>query len=148
MKFKSLLVFVLICALALPIFCACGDTGTDTSSNTNDAVSNNTTSGTVSEDTDIRPDVINMGGREIKVLCWDWTSGSNSIFGYTGEILYKNSDEENASSVDVQKKAVIDAIETDYNCTITGDLINSTEFDSDIEQMVTAATYDYDIRGL
>ena len=72
---------------------------------------------------DIRPDVIDMGGREIKVLCWDWTSGSNSIFGYTGEILYKNSDEENASSVDVQKKAVIDAIETDYNCTITGDLI-------------------------
>ena len=145
MKFKSLLVFVLICALALPIFCACGDDTADTSSTQTNSDVQNDVSGTVSEDSDIRPDVIDMGGREIKVLCWDWTAGSNSIFGYTGEILYKNSDEENASSVDVKKKEVIDHIESEYNCTITGDLVNSTEFDSDIEAMVTAGTQDYDI---
>jgi len=146
MKFKSLLVFVLIIALALPVFCACGDDTTDTSSapSTNSDAAG-TTSGDTSEDTNIRPDVIDLGGREIFVLCWDWTAGSNSIFGYTGEILYKDTDEENASSVDVQKKAVIDAIETDYNCTITGELVNSTEFDSDIEASVTAGTHDYDI---
>ncbi len=144
MKFKTLLVFVLICALALPVFCACSDDIADTSSASNSNVSG-TVSGTVSEDTDIRPEVIDMGGREIFVLCWDWTAGSNSIFGYTGEILYKNSDEENASSVDVQKKAVIDSIETEYNCTITGELVNSTSFDSDIEASITAGTQDYDI---
>lgn len=144
MKFKTLLVFVLICALALPVLCACGDNTADTSSAA-ESNADNTVSGTVSESTDILPDVINLGGREINVLCWDWTAGSNSIFGYTGEILYKNSDEANASSVDVQKKAVIDYVESNYNCTIGGELVNNTSFISDIEAMVTTGTQDYDI---
>ena len=148
MKFKSLLVFVLICALALPFFCACGDDTGDTSSSTSAATDSNaegTVSDETSKDTDIRPDVIDLGGREINVLCWDWTAGSKSIFGYTGEILYKNSDEDNHSSVDVKKKEVIDYVESNYNCTIGGELVNNSTFVSDIEAMVTASTYDYDI---
>ena len=145
MKFvRPILLFVLVLSLALPLLCACGEDGAEASSAPPE---NSTVSGgsTENESKDILPAVIDTQGREINILCWDWAAGSNSIFGYTGEVIYRNPGEQNASSVDVKKKEVVDYVEDLYNCTIAGELTTSTGFVSDIQAMVTANTHDYDM---
>ena len=126
------------------LLCACGESeSTDTS--TENAVSG--TDSSAQENTDIPPKVKNLEGREINVLCWNFSLNSNSIQGYTGEIIY--SDEDNSSQVDVAKKAVIDYVETEYNCKIDGILDGGLASDdvvgTKVTNMVTTGTYDYDI---
>ena len=93
------------------------------------------------ESTDIEPEVRSLMGREINVLCTDWAS--NIIEGYTGEIIY--STEENASAIDVAKKAVIDWVESQYECTIGGEFDTNTTILTTMNQMVTSGTYTYDV---
>lgn len=127
----------LVLVLALSIFCACGtadgESNTSSSSAGSDAVS--------SEESRIVPEVIDLGGREINVFCWDWSSAS--ILGYTGEILY--STENNESKVDVAKKKVIDDVQATYNCKIDGKLENSAMWAETVRTMVMSGTYTYDI---
>ena len=142
---KSLLVLLMICALALPLLCACGDssdTSVAESTASTGAVADGDTSDDVSESTDVAPDIIDLNGREINVICWAWGQNSNSIKGYTGEIMY--SEEDNSSRVDKAKKEVVDYIETTYNCTVNG-VFCDNDYVGVIEKMVTTGTYDYDI---
>lgn len=108
---KKLFVCLLTLFLLVPLMTACkpeeASSGTDSKLETEDFV----------QTTPIK----DMEGREFRVLCWDWSAGSNSILGYTGEILYE---EENPSSVDEAKKWVIDQVEELYNCTIAGDKVS------------------------
>lgn len=83
-----------------------------------------------------------MGGREFNILCWDFGAGSNSILGYSGEVLY---DEENPSSVDEAKKLVIDKIEADYNCKISGVMESTTPTPTTIRNQVSSGTAEYDL---
>ena len=140
---KSLMVVLLVLAMALPLLCACGDS-TDTSS----VQEQSQTTGTTSEsdesvNTDVAPEITSLGGREIKILCWDWSAGSNSILGYTGEVI--SNSESDPSRVDVAKQAVIDAVEADYDVVIGGTVTNSSSFLNDVNNMVTTGTYEYDM---
>ena len=132
-----LLVFMTI------LLCACGDEENSGSTN-NSSSTENTPSDTVSsvlEATDVPPEAINLNGRKINVLCNDFTA--STIHGYTGEIVY--SKEDKASSVDVAKKAIIDYVETEYNCTVDGVLDKTGTIGQTVQNMVTSGTYDYDI---
>ncbi len=141
LRFHSPLLFAMMLALLLPLLCACASGSGETSSVV--SAHSQTPSQTESDNGDIRPEIIDLDGREINVYCWDWGATSASIQGYTGEILY--STDENATAVDTAKKAVIDTVESEYNCTISGTLENSTTFLQTVQNMVTSGTFSYDI---
>ncbi|MBQ0092444.1 MAG: extracellular solute-binding protein [Clostridiales bacterium] len=138
MKTRNILIALLLVSL-LATFCACGETG-DTSS---EPPTTSEETSEAPEDTNIYPEVIDLLGREINVLCWDWGAGSNSILGYTGEILY--STEDRATAVDTAKAAVIDWVEDTYHCTIGGILDSSADPQQTVMNMLTTGLYNYDI---
>lgn len=138
MKTRNILIALLLVSL-LATFCACGETG-DTSS---EPLAPSEETSEAPEDTNIYPEVIDLLGREINVLCWDWGAGSNSILGYTGEILY--STEDRATAVDTAKAAVIDWVEDTYHCTIGGILDSSADPQQTVMNMLTTGLYNYDI---
>ncbi len=99
-------------------------------------------SGTVSNaSSDVAPEVADLGGLELNIFSWDFTGPT--IHGYTGEILY--SEEENASAVDVAKKAVVDRVESEYHCEINGAFANGITLPTFVSEMVTTNTYDYNV---
>ena len=143
---KTLLAVLLVLAMALPVLCAC-DSGSNTSETQSQSGSTGNTStgntGDESVNTDVPPAIESLGGREINILCWDWSAGSNSIKGYTGEVI--SNAEGEPSRVDIAKKAVIDAVEADYDVSIGGKVTNSSSFLNDVNNMVTTGTYEYDM---
>lgn len=110
---KKLLVCLLAVVMLVPLMAACENEAN---------VSDNSQISQLETDEFVQTTPVkDMEGREFRVLCWDWSAGSNSILGYTGEILYE---EENPSSVDEAKKWVIDQVEELYNCEIGGDKVS------------------------
>jgi len=145
---KKILILFMVLAMALPMLVACnsGAGGTTSTPSQGGAVSTDDTSlsGDTSEgNDDIAPEIRDLGGRVINILCWDWSAGSASILGYTGEVI--SNAEGDPSRVDVAKKAVVDAVEDEYKVTIEGLVTNKTSFLDDVKNMVTVGTYDYDI---
>ena len=137
---KKFLACIVALLMLLPVMAACEDTG-DTST-TSDV---STVSGSTSDSTETslpEVEVMDLNGREINVLCYDWGAGSASILGYTGEIMY---DEENPSAVDEAKKLVVDKIESDYNCKIVGEKTNTVSITTTIKNQVTSGLHFYDI---
>ena len=142
-QLKQAFILLMVFALALPLLAACNSSGGTVSQETPSAESSEVSLPEESVREDVPPEVKDLGGREINVLCWDWSAGSASILGYTGEII--SNAEGEPSRVDVAKKAVIDAVETAYNVTIGGEVTNKGSFSSDVKNMVTGGTYDYDL---
>ncbi len=137
---KKLLILLTLCAMALTLLAGCNKNIAETSSQD--------VSTTISEEEsqgheDVAPEVKDLEGRVINVLCWDWSAGSASILGYTGEIISNN--EIDPSRVDIAKAAVIDAVEAEYKVTISGLVTNKGSFSSDVKNMVTSGIYEYDI---
>ena len=137
----------LLLVFTMAILCACG--GEEDGSESKPAASNNSNSNPSSdtstpdeqESTDVPPEVVDLDGRTINIFTWDFSRAS--IQGYTGEVLY--SEEEDASSVDVAKKAVVDYVEDLYHCEIDGLFDNTTDLVSLVQNMVASNTFDYDI---
>ena len=129
---KKLLVCLLAVFMLVPLLVAC-ETGDEESS---------TASGGSVENSKVITPVKDLDGREIHVLCWDFGAGSNSILGYTGEIVYN---EENPSSVDEAKKQVVDYVEETYNCTIVGDMTSTESVTDIIKTQVSSGLPYYDI---
>ena len=140
---KKIILMLTIAAMLLPMLFACGDNTTDTSSSSGTSSATADVSDETSANTDVAPAVKDLDGREINVLCWDWSAGSASILGYTGEVI--SNEEENPSSVDVAKKAVIDLVEEQYNVTFGGTVTNNNSYFSEVQTMVTSGIYSYDI---
>jgi hypothetical protein len=132
---KKLLVILLILCLTVPFFASCEDTQ-ETSSSVEEE----------SKGLQLKTPKVDLGGREISILCHHFGAGGKSILGYTGEIIYA---EENPSSVDDAKKQVLDYIETEYNCTIVGELVSDGTTASNvpdlIKKQVTSGLHSYDI---
>ena len=139
---KKILILFMVLAMALPMLVACNNTtGTTSTPSQGGAVSTDDTSlpGDTSEgNDDIAPEIRDLGGRVINILCWDWSAGSASILGYTGEVI--SNAEGDPSRVDVAKKAVVDAVEDEYKVTIEGLVTNKTSFLDDVKNMVTVGT--------
>ncbi len=129
---KLLLILMALCML-VPLMVACGSEEDESSASEVDNSMVMTTP------------VVDLGGREINVLCHHFGANSNSILGYTGEIIYA---EENPSSVDEAKRQVVDFIESEYNCKIVGEMvdgINSTSVVDIVKNQVTSGLHTYDI---
>ena len=142
--FRKIVILLMIVSLMLPMLFACDSNQEDTSSVADTSSAPDTeVSDETSKREDIVPEIKDLDGREINVLCWDWSAGSASILGFTGEVI--SNQEENPSSVDVAKKAVIDLIEEQYNVTIGGHVTNNNSYFSEIQTMVTSGIYTYDI---
>ena len=144
---KKILILLMVLAMAMPMLVACNNTAdTPSTPSAGESVGNGDTSlpGDVSEENnDIAPEIRDLDERVINILCWDWSAGSASILGYTGEVI--SNAEGDPSRVDVAKKAVVDAVEDEYNVTIEGLVTNKTSFLDDVKNMVTVGNYDYDI---
>lgn len=129
---KKILVAVITIALVLPFFSACNPKPEETSEDSIDA--NAIT-------------VKDMDGRNFRVLCWDFGYGSKSILGYTGEVITNIEDSTSASVVDTAKQNVINLVQEDYNCTITGTVYAGirADFTESIRNMVLSGSDDYDM---
>ena len=131
---KKLFVCLLALLMLVPFLAACNDTAFDTSQNEE------------SKGLELTTPVIDFGGKEINVLCHHFGAGSNSILGYTGEIIFS---EENPSAVDEAKKRVLDYIETTYNCTVSGEMVHDATTATNVPQLVknqvTSGLHTYDI---
>ena len=139
-KTKTLLLLLLALSIALlPVLTACGEEETSEASG---ETSGNTETSEDPKSTDIVPDVIDMRGREINVICANWNTAS--ITGFTGEIIYATEENE-ATAIDTQKKAVIDWIEETYDCYIDGTKDTSGGFVNTVKNMVETGVYTYDI---
>lgn len=138
---KIVSVIILIAMLALCL-AACEEAGSTTDATSSDA--SDTTSGG-KEDYTAKTPVKDLRGREINVLCHDFSAGLQLLFGYTGEIMYA---EENPSAVDEAKKRVVDYVEQNYNCIINGEMTSGVYGSSVVDlvkNQVTSGLHQYDI---
>lgn len=138
---KKTTAFILIIALLALCLAACEQGVEGLSDAPSDALSD-ALSGTNSQEPVIKTEIKDMEKREFNVLCWHFGANSKSILGFTGEIMYA---EENPSAVDQAKKLVVDKIESDYNCTINGELISTGSIPNIIKNQVTSGVHYYDI---
>ncbi len=130
---KKLLVCLLALLMVLPFAVACsGDSDDQSKAGPSNSTGKLTTP------------VVDLGGREINVLCWDFGTGNKSIKGYTGEIMY---DENSSNSVDLAKKEVVARVQELYNCKIVGTLTSNTNetIPSIVKEQVQADNHEFDI---
>ena len=86
--------------------------------------------------------VKDMKDRSFNILCHDFSAGSKSILGYTGEVIYS---EENPSSVDFAKKKVLQMTEDTYNCKIGGVLESTRSVTEIVQEQVQSGLQEYDM---
>ncbi len=136
---KKLIALLLSAVLAVPMLFACGETGTQSGEPV------------PSEEESVDPKTVfvtpqkDMRGREFRVLCWDFGYGSNSILGYTGEVLYNEENADKLDSVDTAKKQVIDIVEDRFNCTIGGAKVNDVSTVNIVRSQHDSGIAEYDI---
>ena len=107
---RRTIALLILLIMLMPLMFACGG---------EEDLSIDLNSSTASTDSDPEVPVKDFGGREFRVLCHDFSAGSSTVLGFTGEVIYSD---ENPTSIDEAKKAVVEKIQSDYNCKITGDL--------------------------
>lgn len=90
--------------------------------------------------------VKDMDGREFKILCMNFGYNSKSILGFTGEVI-SNVEEGEGSKVDTAKAEVLNKVQEEYNCSITGTVYSGTHSDmiTQIKNMVASNTNSYDV---
>ncbi len=127
---KKFLLCLLAIVMLVPLMVACSDEGTDGDKSGNESIA-----GQQMETSDFvqKTEVVDLQGKEIRVLNWDFNS---TIVEHTGEILYA---EENPSSVDEAKKWVVDQVEERYNCKITGHNEKTTPINEILTQQIMAS---------
>ncbi|MBO4453323.1 MAG: hypothetical protein J5793_05255 [Clostridia bacterium] len=139
---KKFLVLALLIVFLVPLMAACNNGGDTESKAEISDVSQSENSGEIDLNHFEVPQK-DMQGREFKILCWDFGYGSNSILGFTGEVLYN---EEQPDAVDNAKKRVIDIVEERFNCTISGDLVHDSNnrVSEMVKNMVDSGLVEYD----
>lgn len=125
---KKFLLCLLALVMLIPLMTACN----------NESESSGDNSQFVTDDFKMTTPVKDLGGREIRVISWDFNS---AIIEHSGEILYA---EENPTSVDDAKKWVVDQVEDLYNVDITGENQNQTPIADIIKNQVLAGDPDTD----
>ncbi|MBO5735792.1 MAG: hypothetical protein J6S15_06815, partial [Clostridia bacterium] len=113
---KKCVILWAVLALLLPLLIACGEQSgslSDDSVPSTQSTDSSETGETSEVNNDILPEIKDLNEKPIRILCWDWAAGAASIQGYSGEVI--SNAEGTPGRVDVAKKAVIDAVETDYN---------------------------------
>ncbi len=146
---KKILCALLALVIVSACFAACNnDTTTDESSGTNinGTVGNN--SGDAAPDTvwhEQLPAAEDMDGRVFNILQRWFGYGKPSI-DFQGEVIWEDSEDGTMTNINAAKKKVVDAIQKDYNCTITGEMSTDTPADirTALNEDILGGTAEYD----
>lgn len=90
-----------------------------------------------------------LGGREIYIT-ERWFGYGKDTIDFTGEVLYMEDDNGTLTNVNQAKKEIIEQVQRDYNCTITGEIFGegSTNIVSELKELIstdiTSGTQKYD----
>ncbi len=139
---KKVLSILLLLCLVVCSFAACsgGDDESETStvstvtSGTDNSGNNNTGEEIAYAEIEKR----DLGGREIYIT-ERWFGYGKSTIDFSGEVLYMEDDDGTLTNVNKTKKEIIEQIQTDYNCTITGEIYGegSTSIVAELKQLIT-----------
>jgi ABC-type glycerol-3-phosphate transport system substrate-binding protein len=83
-----------------------------------------------------------LNGREFYII-ERWFGYGRGTIDFTGEVLYMEDYEGNLNNVNKAKKDIIDQVQKDYNCTITGEIFGegSTAIVSDLRELIANSVY-------
>ncbi len=119
---KKYLCLLLALLMVAACFAACTDNGADDSSNPSDIVdeSNGSTDGG-SEYHEMLPEATDMGGRTFNIY-QRWFGYGKETIDFQGEVIWQESEDGTMSNINRAKSEVLEAVQKDYNCTITGEM--------------------------
>ena len=157
---KKILSILLLVCLVVCCFASCGnddESSKDNSSKTeSSADASNDTSSDTSDEVDPGEDIAyadiekrDLNKREIYITERWFGYGKNTI-DFTGEVLYKEDENGSLTNVNQAKKDIIEQIQKDYNCTITGEIFGegATNIVGDLKTLIdtdiSAGTGKYD----
>ncbi len=149
---KKLLSIFLLACLVVCSLTACGGDDKSTEGSKDTATSNADTSKDVSKDTS-NPVVDyetgekisyadlekkDLGGREIYII-ERWFGYGKDTIDFSGEVLYMEDDEGKLTNVNQAKKDIIEQVQKDYNCKITGEIFGegSTSIVNELKELIT-----------
>jgi|GEM_PF-283121 len=80
-----------------------------------------------------------LGGREVYIT-ERWFGFGKQTIDFTGEVLYMEDDDGSLNNVNQAKKDIIETVQKDYNCKITGEIFGegSTNIVSDLKNRIAA----------
>ncbi|MBE6678745.1 MAG: hypothetical protein E7597_08140 [Ruminococcaceae bacterium] len=94
---------------------------------------------------DLLGEATDMGGREFYIL-QRWFGYGKPTIDFQGEVIWEDSEDGTMTNINKAKKEVLDAVEKEYNCTITGEM--STDTAGNIRTMlnedILGGTAEYD----
>ena len=142
---KKVLSILLLVCLVVCCFTACGDDEPSSSATESKAETSKDTSTDTSEETEKGEKISyadlekrDLGGREIYII-ERWFGIGKSTIDFTGEVLYMEDDNGSLTNVNQAKKDIIEQVQRDYNCKITGEIFGegSTNIVNDLKTLIT-----------
>ncbi len=142
---KKVLSILLLVCLVVCCFTACGDDEPSSSATESKAETSKDTSTDTSEETEKGEKISyadlekrDLGGREIYII-ERWFGYGKSTIDFTGEVLYMEDDNGSLTNVNQAKKDIIEQVQKDYNCKITGEIFGegSTSIVNDLRTLIT-----------
>ncbi len=114
-------------------------------------------SGTVSEESvgqigeedvvyaDLLPEAVDMGGREFYIL-QRWFGYNKPTIDFQGEVIWEDSEDGTMTNINLAKKKVLDNVQKNYNCKITGEMSTDTAGDirTALNEDILGGTAEYD----
>ncbi|MBQ3195760.1 MAG: hypothetical protein IJB65_04765 [Clostridia bacterium] len=160
---KKILCALLALFMIAACFVACGgeegnnssQAGNNESVGSND--SSNVISGIVSDSSvgqvggddvvyaDKLPEATDMGGREFYIL-QRWFGYGKPTIDFQGEVIWEDSEDGTMTNINLAKKKVLDEVQKNYNCTITGEMSTNTagEIRTALNEDILGGTAEYD----
>ena len=94
---------------------------------------------------DLLPEAVDMGGREFYILQRWFGYGKPSI-DFQGEVIWEDSEDGTMTNINLAKKKVLDEVEKNYNCKITGEMSTDTPGDirTELNEDILGGTAEYD----
>ncbi|MBQ3195759.1 MAG: hypothetical protein IJB65_04760 [Clostridia bacterium] len=123
--------------------------GTNDSSNVISGIVSDSSVGQIGEDNviyaDKLPEATDMGGREFNILQRWFGYGKPSI-DFQGEVIWEDSEDGTMTNINLAKKKVLDEVQKNYNCTITGIMSTDTpgEIRTALNEDILGGTAEYD----
>ncbi|MBE6678743.1 MAG: hypothetical protein E7597_08130 [Ruminococcaceae bacterium] len=94
---------------------------------------------------DLLDEATDMGGREFYIL-QRWFGYGKPTIDFQGEVIWEDSEDGTMTNINKAKKEVLDAVEKEYNCTITGEMSTDTpgNIRTALNEDILGGTAEYD----
>lgn len=138
---KKILCVLLAALMAATCMVAC----TDTEDKPQTSNSSTVTTESAGEFASQLPEAVDMGGYEFNIL-ERWFGYGKQTINFEGEVIWIDDESGKLSNLSLSKKKVLDTVQTNYNCTITGEITTATpqEMRDMIIADVSGRTGEYD----